>query len=416
MSRDIRIRTRLQIGAAFFLASCMAHALSLEDAERQMLERNHDIALARAAVNAAQAGTLMAAQRPNPALALGVTNIDPHRGTGSGPLKDKSVDSTIGLNYLVERGAKREQRMAIADAALSAARYDLPEARRQQRLALHAAYYDLKFMQERVRLLESSYALTRDSLAAAERRVKAGDLAPVDRARLEVEAVRSDNERRTSVADLATARSVLALLIGEDNAPSLSADDAWPEPTALPPFETARQTGRPDIQSARAREQAANAARALAQSSRTRDVTVGVQAEHYPPDDHGSFGASISIPLFWNYRYEGEIAKADADVEAARAAHEKVLAQARAEIAHAYEDLAAARDRLLRLSEVGLKAAEDAARGVEFAYARGAASLTDLLDARRQLRAVHIEFTQALAAHAKALAAWHAATDWEQIP
>jgi cobalt-zinc-cadmium efflux system outer membrane protein len=395
-----------------------ARALSLADAERQALARNRDIALGAAAVDAAQAGIISAAQRPNPSLSVQTVNLDPHRGIGGGPLSRKAMDTTVGVSWLVERGDKRRHRLEAAEAQLQATRYDLAEVRRQQRLAVHLAYFDLKQAQERLRLLDESSALARQSLDAAERRVKAGDLAPIERSRLRVETIRADNERRAALADLASARQTLATLLGDPQlAAELSADDPWPLPVpAAPgtPAEAAAQ--RPDLRGAAAREEAARRGRELARSLATRDVTLGAQYERFPPDNRGSFGVSLSIPLFWGYRYQGEIAKAEADWEASRVMREKVALQAFAEVQRAHAQLAAARDKLAALEEVGARSAQEAARGIELAYARGAASLTDLLDARRQLRAIQLEIVQARADYAKALAAWRAATEWEQQP
>jgi cobalt-zinc-cadmium efflux system outer membrane protein len=53
---------------------------------------------------------------------------------------------------------------------------------------------------------------------------------------------------------------------------------------------------------------------------------------------------------------------------------------------------------------------------MEFAYARGAVSLTDLLDARRQLRALQLDVIQARVEFAKAWATWRAGTEWGQEP
>lgn len=395
-----------------------ALALTLSQAERLVLERNPDIALGATTVASAQGGIIAAGQRPNPTLSMQTVNIDPDRGVGPGSLRSKSVDSTLGLNWLLERGDKRSLRLGAAEGTFNAARLDHADIRRQQRLALHYAYYDLKQAELRVQYLGESQALAQQSLAAADRRVALGDLAPLERSRLQVEAIRAQNDRRTAEGDLASARQVLAALIGGSlPADSLTADDDWPVPGAMPDAALlAHLAGRPDLRAAGAREEAARAAGELAKSQAVRDVTVGASVERFPPDMRGSFGVSVSVPLFVSHAYEGEIAKAAADADAARLQREKASVQATADAGRAFAQLGAARDRLERLRDEGMRAAEEAARGVEFAYAKGAASLTDLLDARRQYRAVKLDLVQAHADFAKALASWRAATEWEQEP
>lgn len=85
-------------------------------------------------------------------------------------------------------------------------------------------------------------------------------------------------------------------------------------------------------------------------------------------------------------------------------------ALATTEIRKAASDVASAAERVQRLREVLLAAAEKAAQGAEFAYSRGAIGVMDVLDARRQLIATRIEAVAVQADYAKALAAWRAAT------
>jgi cobalt-zinc-cadmium efflux system outer membrane protein len=412
------MRPRPAAAVALLLAATPTLALTLSQAERLVLERNPDIAVGGSLLASAQGGIIAAGQRPNPTLSMQTLNYNPDKGLGSGPPRDKNVDSTLGLTWTVERGDKRALRLGAAEGALNAARHDLAEIRRQQRLAVHGAYYDLKQSEARLKLLAESQALVQQSLAAADKRVALGDLAPLERARLQVEAIRAQNERRAAEGDVGAARQALAALLGGDRpAETLTADDDWPLPGAMPEASLqARASLRPDLRAATAREEAARASADLARSQSVRDVTVGASVEHFPPDMRVSYGVSMSIPLFASHAYEGEIARALAEADTARLLREKAAIQARAEAGRAYAQLAAARDRLEGLREQGMRAAEEAARGIEFAYEKGAASLTDLLDARRQYRAVQLDLVQARTDFAKALAAWRAATEWEQDP
>jgi cobalt-zinc-cadmium efflux system outer membrane protein len=410
---------RAAVVAALLLAPLdAAHALTLSQAEHLLESRNAEIRLGGTAVASAEGGLATAGQRPNPTLNAQTVNIDPDRGVGPGPLRNKTVDTTLGLQWLVERGDKREKRVDAARSLLDAARLDLFEARRAQRLALHLAYFDLKQAESRVQVLRDTEKLARGQLEAIERRVAAGDAAPVERARLAVEAVRAANDSRAADADLTAARETLSAVLGHSiPAEALSADDDWPEIGALPPLSAVdRALRRPDVLANAAREAAANNARAVAESQAVRDVTVGAQVERFPPDMRRSYGLTLSVPLFVSHAYEGDIVRARAEAEAARISRERAEAQARSEALKSRSQLASSQERLDRLVKTGMPAAEAAARGVEFAYARGAASLTDLLDARRQLRATQFELVQARADLARAWATWRAGTEWETQP
>jgi cobalt-zinc-cadmium efflux system outer membrane protein len=152
----------------------------------------------------------------------------------------------------------------------------------------------------------------------------------------------------------------------------------------------------------------------VARSLRTRDVTVGAQVERVPASTAGAtFGINVSIPLYVRYGFEGEIARAEADYTAALLTRQKVVNQAEADMAKSRVTLDGARRRLASFEADILPAAKRALDAIEFAYARGAAGLTDALDARRTWRATQVDLAIARADHAKALAAWQAATEWE---
>jgi cobalt-zinc-cadmium efflux system outer membrane protein len=291
------------------------------------------------------------------------------------------------------------------------------EVTRQQLLALRFAYYDLLGAQEKAASAAETAQLFGKTAEAAQLRLKAGDLAAADVSRIRVDVLRAQNDARGLEADLARARVNLGYLIGaEATAQAIRAVTPWPtqESAVLPamPLDE-RLEARPDVRAARARVAAADKARELAQALRTRDVSVGVQYEHWPnradANNQGtgnSFGIAFSVPLFLRHNNEGEIARAQADWYAARDLLERTLAQARSEAARAAGDLAAARERRARFEGELVKEAERTAAAAEFAFKNGAIGVMDLLDARRTLKAIQIDAANARADHAKALAAY----------
>jgi cobalt-zinc-cadmium efflux system outer membrane protein len=385
--------------------------LSLRDADALLAQKNRELQAARRAVEAAEAATLSAGQRPNPNLSFNTVNISPNRGVGGGSLRDKAVDSTIRLDQLIERGNKRELRVSTAKKLEAASGEDLSDVLRQQRLALRGSYYDLMLAQDRRAVSADTAELYQRSLQAADLRLKAGDISGSDVARIRVDALRAQNDARAAEADLKRAQLALAYLIGaEPRADDIRAADPWPAPqrTAATNLDELIER-RPDVRAARARIEAANGARELARSLRTRDVSVGVQFEHFP-DNFGntsnSYGVGVSIPLFTRYFYEGEIAQAESAYNSAVDNLERTRALARGEMAKALSDVIAAAERLARYQDSLLAEAKKSADSAEFAYKNGAIGVMDLLDARRTLRAIQIDAAAAQADHAKALAAW----------
>lgn len=390
-------------------------ALTLAQAEKLFLERNREIRFARRAAESSEADVLSAAAAPNPDLTIGTSRISPGVDIGSGRWTDKRVDTVIGLSQVFERGNKRELRTEAAQFFATAARNDEIDTVRQQRLGLQTAYYDLLLVQERLQIALTTAELFDKSVAAAERRLAAGDIAATDLARIRVDALRARNDARSARADLERNQVGLAYLIGADReAKSLVAADPWPRlPDAgseqTPPEQVLER--RADIRAARERVKAAEKNRDLARSLLTRDITAGVQYERFPGDTaNNSYGFTLSIPLFTRNLYTGEIRRAEIELESANENLERVRAIALGDMRRADSDFAAAAERVNRLTETLLPTAEKAAKGAEFAYERGAIGIMDLLDARRQFYAVRIEAVSAQADYAKALAARRSAT------
>jgi cobalt-zinc-cadmium efflux system outer membrane protein len=396
-------------------------ALTLTQAEELLQERNRELQVARRALEVAGANTLTAGARPNPTLSLGVSTINPTQGVGAGPLRDKIIDSSVRIDQVIERGDRRELRLAGAKSLESASTEDLSEAQRQQRLALRNAYYDLLFAQDKVDIARDTIALFEGSVRAAELRLKAGDIAMADVARLRVDALRAQNDARAAEADQRRAQLALAYMIGaEGRAIGIRAADPWPSIYSGRPGGPVDELieRRPDVRAAINRLRAAQSARELARSLRTRDVSVGVSYDHYPVNPGyangsgagtgNSFGVFMSVPIFVGYYYEGEIRRSEVDFDAATEGLDRVRAQARTEIARAFSDLQAAAERLQRYDESLLIEAKRAADSAEFAYKNGAIGVMDLLDARRTLRAIQIDAASARNDHSKALAAWQA--------
>lgn len=384
-----------------------AAALSLADAEALWRDNNRELQLAGIAVQAAEADLRSAGQRPNPDFSTNVSSISPGTGYGSGGWQDKKIDTVFRLDQVIERGDKRELRQRGAGERLAAARSDVAATFRQQRMVLHRAYYDLKLAQERLQLAEDNAALLGRSLEVGRRRLKAGDVAPVDVSRLAIDQARAEADARQARADVEAARQLLAYLIGRDgDAATLVADEAWPVPVDLPPASELTDD-RPDLTAGRQRIAAAEAERDLARAKRSRDVTVGVQYERNQQGGPvNSYGFGVSVPLYLWHAHEGDIARAEADVDASKGAYAQQRAQAFGQLAQARSALAATLERVRRLDGGMLGDAERVARAAELAYRKGAMGLIDLLDARRTLRQIQIEAATARADYAKALSDW----------
>lgn len=394
------LATALLLPAISHAQTADTRPLSLQDAERRLLDANPSILQARAAVAGARAGIDIAGARPNPVVTAAVNSINPAR-RGSGGYWDRPVDNVLRVDQMIERGDKRDLRLAAADRNLAATGFDLDNTIRLTRIELAGAWVDLRAAREVRRIADENAALARRAADAAELRGKAGDLAGVDVARFAADAARVANDAVQAELALSRARIALARLLGNRvPAGTLQTTDDWPGDEAVAPAQTDAE--RVDILAARQRVAQASALRELARAQRTRDVSVGVQYEHYPPDGRNTYGVSISVPLFLGYDYRGDIARSEADFTAAEQQLDATRQSVASEQARLQAELAAARSRHARLRDVVLPAAERAGRGADVAIQKGGMSLTDYLDTQRNLRAARIEAVQARADVARA--------------
>jgi cobalt-zinc-cadmium efflux system outer membrane protein len=416
------IATFTLIGAAHGQQQAAVSDLTLAEAQRLLVEGNRQIRLASRALNIASSEIRRADVAPNPTVGALVYN------TTAGQYRYGESDRTLRIEQMFERGNKRSLRVATAREAERAARYDVADTTRQQRLVMTQAYYDLVASQYVARIALDNVAGYQRLVEAADRRLRAGDIAAVDVSRLRVEASRAANEARAAQGAVDGARIALAALLGAearaqelraiDDFPALDSMQATAEHSPASPDRIEAALGRrPDARAAIARIAALEKARDLALSQRTRDVTIGVQAENAPAYQGTVFGVSASFPLFVNNDYSGDIARAQADIAQAGEELERIRGAIRADIERAGAQLRSAHDRARRVATEALPEARRAAEAIEFAFGRGAATLTDLFDARRQLAAVRIDAIAAHAEFAKAQTAWtEALATVEEIP
>ncbi len=404
-----RWRSGLAALALAGLGTAQAATLSLDQA-LALARGNLDVSIAGRAAAAAQADIAAADHAPAPQLSAKLSQIDLQNGIGPGNLlADKRIDKGVGLDWTWERGDKRGLRTEAARRAAAAAESDLEEVRNQQVLASYSAFFDLLAAQGRQAQLVAIELSAQQTAETARARMKAGDVAmqDADRAVIEVERARIDVE--SAQLDLRRARGVLGQLIGrEAEAATLEASADWPAgppPEAAGPLEPLIDS-RADVRAATDRVRAAEAALQGAQAQRRSDITWGASLDHYPGTSTRQVELRLSMPLAFGYHFEGEIGRAQAQLDAARDALDKTRRSARTELERLQAELAIAALRAQRFDRDIVPRSRSVAERAELAYTKGALPLTDLLDARRTLRAVLLDAWTTRAGLAKAVGAW----------
>ena len=376
---------------------------------------NLDVSLARRALAAAQGDVTAADHAPAPVIIGKASQIDLQRGIGGGNiLSQKRIDKSIGVDWTWERGNKRELRTLAAQRTASAAQADIDDILVQQQLATASAYFDLLAAQERINEVGEIARSANQLAKTAARRVQAGDLSAQDSARTEIEAQRASTDLLTAQLDRQRAALALTQLTGIANPGTLVVQRDWPASLAADAASSDNAIypavdARPDVRAAQQRLEAAQAALDVASAQKKADITLGTTFDHYPGTSNRLLELRLQMPLYGvlgGYNFQGEIARAQAQLDQAQDSLDKIRRTASADLQRLQQDRQGAAARALSYEATILPRARKVAEMAELAYSKGAMSLTELIDARRTLRTILIEDLAARTDHAKAAQAW----------
>jgi cobalt-zinc-cadmium efflux system outer membrane protein len=405
--------------AAALAAACLAPAargadgegrppLTLAAALKLALERNADFRVAQAQVAAALAQLRVVREFPNPTLGLSVVKISTDgtpEGTAMGnSLLNRSYDSIASLSQLFLMG-KRGLLRDAAKAGVHSAEFQRDDARRLLLQAVTEAYAAALAAGQEAGVLADSAAKLRREADIAATRFKAGDLSSSDQAQLEIGA---DQDELGADAERATARTsvvTLEILLGEPSpagtTPLSDTLDKWMG-TIPADLLDAPVGARPDIAAAESAVSQADTNIRLQERQRIPDLTASVLYERNPPVQPDTVGVGLSLPLpIWD-RFDGEILAAKAAREQAEAQLEKVRIAAAADVAAARVAYQEASRRALRYRNSLVPKSAGVAKSVSYAYAKGGASLVDLLEAERNDNLIRVAAVQAQADTASA--------------
>ncbi|MEY2621184.1 MAG: hypothetical protein RIT26_1004 [Pseudomonadota bacterium] len=374
---------------------------------------NLEVSISRSTLEAARADITSADRNPFPVLSARTSSLDLQNGLGGGNVwRDKRIDKGLGLDITQERGNKRELRTRSAQSSARAAEQDLAQTRRQQMWLASMAYYDWLAQIERLGHVSALAQASRQQAQTALRRQQAGDVSVQDRLRFEIEARRSESDVPTVQASLRLAELSLRQVTRlEPPAQGWSPVQGWPEARAdwldASPWAGRLSLAvdqRPDVVAAQERVDAARQVLDLALAQKKSDITWGGSVDHYPGTSNRLLELRMQMPLQWSYQYQGEIARAQAQVTQSEDLLAQARLQARTELDGLYQSFVAARERWHAHRDDILPQARQVQEQAEVAYQKGGLSLTDLLDARRTFHNTWLEALAARQAHANAWA------------
>lgn len=385
-----------------------AQAITLDEAIREALEKNLSLLAERFNLSVADARIIQARLRPNPVLSLGIDYQNVFRETftlqnGAGP-----PEVNARVDYLIERGGKRQNRIDVAQNAKEVARLGFLNTTRGLILDVQNAFLDVQSAKESLKIAQENLNSLNEIVHINSDRVRAGDLAKVDEMRSRVAALQSKNAVITAQLKLRTAKTHLQSLIGRvtlaesfDVSGEIRREDT---PVAFDSLQKQALSLRPDLLALR-RDQARSLADIRSQLAQGKvDFTFGAQYHRQYDFIHAdSFGFFFSAPLPVYNRNQGEIERAREESRQVEARIRAMEASINNELAAAYEEYSSSRSMLENIERSMLVEAKEVRRITEYSYKRGEATLLEFLDAQRAFNETMQNYNDARTDYARSL-------------
>ena len=400
--------------------------LTLDEALRLFKLRGLDLLIAEANVRNVEGAVKIAGAVPNPVVTASVGNaITYNAGPDSrANCRQNGADCPPWVNNvgITDSAAledtlsgKRGLRLEVQRSALAAAKMSRVDAERTIGLQLKTAYVQVAQAALAYRFAKDVAETQGTTLKKFQDRYKGGAINEGDLQRIEVQKLEAEQSADNAAQSLRQARVSLAFLLGVRGAvPEFEVDTGVLDYTVPAALRDASEVTllraafdhRPDLLGAGYLRQQAEAQIRLVKRQRFPDITLGV---NYQFGGFGgfstngpvgqqilTFSVSAPIPVFYNLQGEQRQAQAQYDTNALQQA--KTTAQVVSDVATSFAAFDASRRLVERMEgprRAGgglLQSAKGAFEITALQYEKGAASLTDYLDALRTYIATKNEY------------------------
>ena len=365
--------------------------LTLGQAMRLALENNTALRLARREIDAQSGALVQAGARPNPEFSVLQEDF-----------RSASRTLTAQVTESIELAGKRHYRVEAGAAAQRVAMLDAQAGEAAVRSEVVARYYETLAAAELGTLAAETAKIAEETYTAAQRRVQAGKVSPVDEGRAQIAANNARIEHSTAQAALMRARARLsqALGIGEAQLPRTldGSLESLPQLPVLSSLVAALET-TPTLQAASEEITRRSALAKLESAQRVPDVSVTLGLKRVTDggrtDNQAVVGLSIPLPIFDTRR--GATMEAAQRAEMARDAYLGVRQQQQAALHGAHAEFVAAREASLRLRDQILPQAQSAYDATRRGFLLGKFGFLDVLDAQRTLSQARSQYIAAVA-------------------
>lgn len=400
-------------------------SLTLAEALAIFHARGFDLVIADAAVQSAAADLDVASAIPNPSAIGGISHswfenhlFETHTGYSFGLSDSNSIEDTLS--------GKRGLRRAAARAALSAAKMQRADAQRALDLQVKQAYFQVAAATATVALAGEAEKSAEETFRLNQVRYRSGAISEVDLSKTETAKLEAEQALDSALESRHRASVVLGFWLGDPvgSASGRSIDARGsgffspPAPVSFdePALIVRALAARPDLLGQLDEETRASEARKLAARLRFPDIGLSVEYQQQgsasgpnpisPPTL--MLNLTATLPVF--YQQQGEVRRAEADLQVQHLRRAKLAAQVVADVRTALEAYRTARRLVDRMQDRLLDRAERARDLVRLQYEKGAASLLEFLDGQRSYIVARNEYIQDLSSYWNAVFELEAAT------
>ena len=395
------------LGMAFF-ASCASaqQALTWEEVKAKFESANPVLKADAANVEEMKAEEITAFLRPNPQFTLSFdgNQVAPHNGVWT-PFKGTTEQPNF--SYLHEREHKRELRLQSAQEGTAITESQHIDLEINLIFGLRSAFVQTLQAKAVLALAKADLDYYDKIIDISRARFKAGDLANIDLARIELQRVQYESELQTALVNLRTQKIALLLLL-DDRTPVDQFEVAGPFDLgpALQPLDEYHQIAidnRPDLRAAIQTIEQSQTNHKLAWANGSTDPTFGGwftnNSSTNNPNGPETIGASVSIPLRIFDRNQGEKKRTLIDIDRSQQAAEAAKAQVFNDVDTAYELVRSNIELVKPYKAKYLDQSVYVRDTVTFAYQHGGASLMDFLNAQSDYRVVQLAYLQLIGAY-----------------
>jgi outer membrane protein, heavy metal efflux system len=369
-------------------------ALTWDDVKSRFEANNPTLCAGQISIEESKANEISAYLRPNPSLTLLADQIAPFPGGPShGPFAYFLPAATV--NYLHERGHKRELRLESAQKATGIAASSQSDLERNLLFNLRSAFVGMLQAKAILRVATDNLKYWDIVLKISRDRYHAGDIAQIDLDRLELQRVQFETDLQTAEVNLRTAKLQLLMLLNDrtpvDQFEVIGLYEFSDQLAPLDQFRQMAQDTRPDLKAAMQSVDKAKTDHQLSVANGSTDPTFGFDVGRNPPID-AYIGASVNIPLRIFDRNQGEKLRTQLDVDRNQRLLDATQAQVFSDVDSAY---ALVNSNLILLRPYKTKYLEQANRVREterFSYEHGGATLLDFLDAQKEYRDTELNY------------------------